>query len=200
MGRQARATWIDDDGSAAVTLHLEAGGLQVSGERRARLPRAALSQVEATDGVVSFVAQGDTYRFRLGAAAPAWAHALVAAPPTLAEKLGIAAGRTVAVRGELPVAELEDALAGATRVAPFEAELVVVVVRDQGELASLPVWFRECGVASPVWIVHGKGRRTTAPGDNAVRSALRDNGWRDTKVSAIADAWSATRFHPAKAS
>ncbi|MET4158581.1 hypothetical protein ABIC29_002171 [Agromyces sp. PvR057] len=200
MGRQARATWIDDEGVAAVTLHLESGGLQVSGERRARLPRAALTQVQATDGVVSFVAQGDTYRFRLGAAASAWADALAAEPPSLAEKLGIAAGRTVAVRGELPVAELEHALAEATRVPPFEAELVVVVVRDRDELESLPVWFRECGVASPVWIVHGKGRSTTAPGDTVVRSALRESGWRDTKVSAIADTWSATRFHPAKAS
>ncbi|SFR84016.1 hypothetical protein SAMN05428970_2908 [Agromyces sp. CF514] len=200
MGRQARATWIGDDGLAAVTLHLESGGLQVSGERRARLPRAALTQVQATDGVVSFVAQGDTYRFRLGAAASAWAAALTTPPPTLAEKLGVAAGRTIAVHGELPVAELEDALAEATRVPPFEAELVVVVVRDQHELASLPVWFRECGVAAPVWVVHGKGRLTTAPGDTAVRSALRESGWRDTKVSAIADTWSATRFHPAKAS
>ncbi|GAA1831174.1 hypothetical protein [Agromyces salentinus] len=199
MGRQARATWISDDGLAAVTLHLESGGLHVSGERRARLERAALSHVQAADGVVSFVAGGDTYRFRLGAAASAWADALTTAPPSLAEKLGIAAGRTVAVRGDLPVVELEDALSDATRVPPFEAELVVVVVRDHDELESLPVWFRECGVASPVWVVHGKGRQTTAPGDTAVRSALRESGWRDTKVSAIADSWSATRFHPAKA-
>jgi hypothetical protein len=199
MGRQARATWIGDDGLAAVTLHLEAGGLQVSGERRARVPRAALSHVQASDGVVSFVAEGATYRFRLGAAASTWVRALTTPPPSLAEKLGIAAGRTVAVRGDLPVAELEAALSDATRVPPFEAELVVVVVRDRDELASLPVWFRECGVASPVWVVHGKGRQTTAPGDTDVRSALRGSGWRDTKVSAIADSWSATRFHPAKA-
>ncbi|GAA1525313.1 hypothetical protein BJ978_001654 [Agromyces terreus] len=199
MGRQAKATWIGDDGLAAVTLHLEWGGLQVSGERHARLPRSAMSHVRAADGVVSFVADGDEYRFRLGASASAWADALTTTPPTLAEKLGVAAGRTVAVRGDLPVAELEDALSDAMRVPPFEAELVVVVVRDPDELASLPVWFRECGVDSPVWVVHGKGRQSTAPRDTAVRSALRESGWRDTKVSAIADSWSATRFHPAKA-
>ena len=201
MGRQAKATWIGEHGRAAsVTLHLEAAGLQISGERRARVPRSAWSHVEASDGVVSFEAEGETYRFELGAAAPTWATALMTPPPSLAEKLGVAHGETVAVRGELPLPELDDALAGAARVPPWEADAVVVVVRSDAELASLPVWFRECGIASNVWIVHGKGRANTAPGDNAVRTVLRSAGWRDTKVSAVGDDWSATRYSPTKAS
>jgi hypothetical protein len=199
MGRQAKATWIGEHGGAAVTLHLESAGLQISGERRARVPRDAWSHVEAADGVVSFTAHGDTYRFRLGPAAPAWAKALVTPPPPLAEKLGVAHGETVAVRGELPLPELEEALADAARLAPWEAEVVVVVVRTDDELESLPVWFNECGIATHVWIVHGKGRESTAPGDNMVRAVLRSAGWRDTKVSAIGDTWSATRYSPAKA-
>jgi hypothetical protein len=199
MGRQAKATWIGEHGGAAVTLHLEPAGLQISGERRARVPRDAWSHVEAADGVVSFEAEGDTYRFRLGPAASAWAKALVTPPPSLAEKLGVAHGETVAVRGQLPVPELEEALADATRVAPWEAEVVAVVVRTEAELESLPVWFGECGIDTHVWIVHGKGRESTAPGDNVVRSVLRSAGWRDTKVSAIGGTWSATRYSPAKA-
>ncbi|KRE21796.1 hypothetical protein [Agromyces sp. Soil535] len=201
MGRQAKATWIGEHGGAAeVTLHLEAAGLHISGERRARVPRSAWSHVEAADGVVSFEADGQTYRFELGAAAPTWAQALTTPPPALAEKLGVSHGETVAVRGELPLPELDDALADASRVPPWEADVVVVVVRTDAELESLPVWFRECGIGSHVWIVHGKGRASTAPGDNAVREALRSAGWRDTKVSAVADEWSATRYSPAKAS
>jgi hypothetical protein len=199
MGRQAKATWIGEHGGAAVTLHLEPAGLQISGERRARVPRDAWSHVEAADGVVSFEAEGDTYRFRLGPGASAWAKALVTPPPSLAEKLGVAHGETVAVRGQLPVPELEEALADATRVAPWEAEVVAVVVRTEAELESLPVWFGECGIDTHVWIVHGKGRESTAPGDNVVRSVLRSAGWRDTKVSAIGGTWSATRYSPAKA-
>jgi hypothetical protein len=198
MGRQAKATWIGEDGAAAVTLHLESTGLQISGERRGSVPRTAWSQVEVTDGVVSFVADGDTYRFRLGAAASAWAKALVTTPPSLAEKLGVAHGEAVAVRGELPLPELESALADAPRVAPWEAAVVVVVVRTESELEALPVWFRECGIATHVWIVHGKGREATAPGDTTVRDVLRSAGWRDTKVSAVGPAWSATRYSPAK--
>ena len=200
MGRQAKATWIGEHGGAAVTLHLESAGLQISGERRARVPRDAWSHVEEADGVVSFTAHGDTYRFRLGPAAPAWAEALVTPPPSLAEKLGVAHGETIAVRGELPLPELEEALADAARTVPWEAEVVVVVVRTDDELESLPVWFRESGITTHVWIVHGKGRESTAPGDNAVRAVLRSAGWRDTKVSAIGDTWSATRYSPAKAS
>lgn len=198
MGRQSKATWIGEHGGAAVTLHLEPAGLQISGERRAQVPRDAWSHVEAADGVVSFEAHGDTYRFRLGPAASAWAQALVTPPPSLAEKLGVAHGETVAVRGELPALELDEALADAARVAPWEADAVVVVVRTEAELESLPVWFRECGIATNVWIVHGKGRESTAPGDNVVRAVLRAAGWRDTKVSAISDTWSATRYSPAK--
>lgn len=200
MGRQAKATWIGEHGGADVTLHLESAGLQISGERRVTVPRHAWSQVEATDGVVSFVAHGDTYRFRLGSAATAWAQALVTPPPSLAEKLGVAGDATVAVRGELPRPELEEALADAARVAPWEADVVVVVVRTGAELTSLPVWFRECGIDTHVWVVHGKGRESSAPGDDAVRSVLRAAGWRDTKVSAVADRWSATRYTPVKIS
>lgn len=199
MGRQAKATWIGEHGGAAVTLHLEPAGLQISGERRARVPRDAWSHVEATDGVVSFEADGDTYRFRLGSAASAWAKALVTPPPSLAERLGVAHGETVAVRGQLPVPELEEALADAARVPPWEAAVVAVVVRTEAELESLPVWFCECGVDTHVWIVHGKGRESTAPGDDTVRAVLRSAGWHDTKVSAIGDTWSATRYSPAKA-
>ncbi len=199
MGRQAKATWIGEHGgAAAVTLHLESSGLQISGERRARVPRTAWSQVEVADGVVSFIADGDLYRFRLGAAASVWANALLTTPPTLAEKLGVARGETVAVRGELPLAELRLALADAPRVTPWEAAVVVVVVRTRAELDALPVWFRECGITTHVWIVHGKGRDSAAPGDTVVRDVLRAAGWRDTKVSAIGDAWSATRYSPIK--
>lgn len=199
MGRQSKATWIGEHGGAAVTLHLESAGLQISGERRARVPREALTHVEAADGVVSFVVDGDTYRFLVGPAASAWAKALVERPPSLAEKLGVAHGEPVAVRGELPVPELEEALADAARVVPWEADAVVVVIRSDAELESLPVWLRECGIATHVWVVHGKGRESTAPGDNAVRAVMRSAGWRDTKVSAIGGTWSATRYSPAKA-
>lgn len=200
MGRQAKATWIGEHGGAAVTLHLEAAGLHISGERRARVPRTAWTHVRAADGIVSFEADGHTYRFRLGPAAPAWAAALETPPPSLAEKLGVNVGTAVAVRGELPLPELEDALADAPRVAPWEAELIVVVVRSDGELDALPAWFLECGIGAHVWIVHGKGRDATAPGDTAVRAVMRAAGWRDTKLSAVGEAWSATRYSPAKAS
>ena len=76
----------------------------------------------------------------------------------------------------------------------------MVVVHSDAELESLPVWFRECGIASHVWVVHGKGRESTAPGDNAVRAVMRSAGWRDTKVSAVGSPWSATRYSPVRAS
>jgi hypothetical protein len=199
MGRQSKATWIDGGKRADVTLHLEAAGLQVRGERRADIPRGAWSRVEAEGGMVSFEADDRVYRFELGAAASVWAKALNAPLPSLAEKLGTTEGGSVAVHGDIPVTDLEAALADAARVPPWEADLLLVTVRTEPELDALPAWLRECGASSPVWIVHGKGRATTAPGDAAVRLVMRAAGYRDTKVSAIADEWSATRYSPAKA-
>jgi hypothetical protein len=198
MGRQSKATWIDGGERADVTLHLEAAGLQVRGERRADIPRTAWSRVEADGGIVSFEAAGRRYRFELGAGASVWAKALATPPPSLAEKLGTAQGGSIAVHGDIPVPGLEAALADAARVPPWEADLLLVTVRTEPELEALPAWLRECGATSPVWIVHGKGRATSAPGDAAVRLVMRAAGYRDTKVSAIADEWSATRYSPAR--
>ncbi|RXZ71983.1 hypothetical protein [Agromyces albus] len=199
MGRQAKAFWIDAGERTAVTLHLESDALEVSGGRRAKVPRSEFRHIGSADGVVEFEAGGDRFRFELGDAASAWAKALATPAPTLAEKLGVAHGETVAVRGELPMIELTDALSDSARVAPWEAAVVVAVVRTETELVSLPGWLRECGVGvAPVWIVHGRGRATSAPGDTAVRAVMRAHGFHDTKVSAIGGTWSATRYSPPK--
>lgn len=198
MGRQAKAFWIEAGERTAVTLHLESGGLEVRGARRATVSRSELRRIGAIDGVMELEAGGDSFRFELGDAASSWAEALATPAPTLAEKLGVSHGEAVAVRGELPVAELTDALSNAPRRAPWEATVVVAVVRTEAELDSLPGWLRECGVAAPVWVVHGKGRASTAPGDNTVRTVMRAAGLRDTKVSAIGGTWSATRYSPPK--
>lgn len=194
MGRQAKAFWIEAGERTAVTLHLESDALEVSGGRRAKVPRSEFRRIDAIDGVMEFEAGGDSFRFELGDAASAWAKALATPAPSLAEKLGVAHGESVAVRGELPIAELTEALSDAPRLAPWEAAVVVAVVRTEAELDSLPGWLRECGVVAPVWIVHGKGRASTAPGDNAVRTVMRAAGLHDTKVSAIGGTWSATRY------
>jgi len=44
-----------------------------------------------------------------------------------------------------------------------------------------------------VWIVHRKGKGAQL-GDTAIRAALRTRGYIDTKVSAVSDSSSATRY------
>ncbi len=46
---------------------------------------------------------------------------------------------------------------------------------------------------SPVWIVHGKGKAAVF-GDNAVRAAMRAEGWIDIKACAVSETLSATRY------
>ncbi|WP_395245635.1 hypothetical protein ACGGZK_07425 [Agromyces sp. MMS24-K17] len=197
MGRESRAYWLDAGDRAAVVLRLEWDALTVRGDRRAVVPRNEFQRVGEHDGVVELDAASGRYRFQLGRAASDWAAALAAPPRPLDEKLGVGSEVSVAVRGDLPVDVLEEALVDSPRLPPWEADVVVAVVPDEDDLAGLPDWLQETGVTSPVWVIHGKGRDCLAPGDAVVRRVMRDAGYRDTSTSAVAECWSATRYSPA---
>ncbi|WP_394553177.1 hypothetical protein ACDF64_02280 [Agromyces sp. MMS24-JH15] len=183
-----------------MTLRLERDALRVRGDRRAVVPRSDFRRVGEHDGIVELeAASGARYRFRLGRDARDWVAALATPPTPLGEQLGVTADLPVAVRGRLPVGDLVEALADSPRVPPWEAELVVAVVADLDTLAGLPVWLGEAGVRAPVWVIHGKGRACEAPGDAEARRVMRGAGWRDDRVSGVADCWSATRFTPVRA-
>ncbi|MRG60072.1 hypothetical protein GE115_09340 [Agromyces sp. CFH 90414] len=115
--------------------------------------------------------------------------------PLLAERLGLTADSAVAVRGEVPVPELAEALADVGRVLPWDAEVVVTVVGTPDQLDGLPVWLVECGVVAPTWVVHGAALAGEA-GEASVRDALRDAGFTTIGSCAVADGWQAVRAVP----
>jgi hypothetical protein len=78
------------------------------------------------------------------------------------------------------------------RVAVEGASLLIVQAADEGALKTALAASE--GSTAPFWIVHGKGK-AAAFGDNApVRALMRGRGFIDTKVSAVSDALSATRY------
>ncbi|WP_127794388.1 hypothetical protein [Agromyces sp. LHK192] len=115
--------------------------------------------------------------------------------PRLAERLGLTPGSVVAVRGELPVPELAEVLDGVDRAMPWDAEVVVTVVRSEDQLVGLPAWLLECGVVAPTWVVHGAALEG-ATGEASVRHALRDAGFTTLGSCAVADGWRALRAVP----
>ena len=80
---------------------------------------------------------------------------------------------------------------GAPRSAVEAAALLILHAADEQALnAALAA---SVGSAAPLWIIHGKGKAATF-GEAPVRALMRARGFIDTKVSAVSDTLSATRY------
>ncbi|WP_298443399.1 hypothetical protein [Gordonia sp. (in: high G+C Gram-positive bacteria)] len=100
MGREAIGTATWRGATAEVKVLLESQDLILRGGIRARLPRAGISDVVADGERVRVRVNGEPLVLILGEPeAGRWAEALLKAPPTLAEKLGISAATPARVRG-----------------------------------------------------------------------------------------------------
>ncbi len=174
-----------------VTLHLDSRALEVRGGVRRNIPRTEIAEAVADGTTLTVSTPGEHLVVDLGAPAAPWAKALLTAPPTLAEKLGLGGGGLAFVVGDAPP-EIVAALGGTTTDIA-SAVVVVATVRTAIELDGLPGLLAALGLAVPVWVVHGKGR-VAAPGEGPVRATMRAAGYRDTKVSAVSDEWSTTRY------
>lgn len=193
MGREARATVEVDGAHVPVSLHLDGRALELRGGLRRRIAREEVRAVVADGGRLTVRTPDGDVVLDLGAQAAAWATALMTPPPSLADKLGLSGGPVVLVLGQAPPEVA--AVLGTTTSDAAGAALVVATVRSAAELDALPATLAGRGGRLPVWVVHGKGR-SPAPGADAVRTRMRAAGYRDTKVSAVSDEWSATRHHP----
>lgn len=193
MGREARAT-VELDGTwTTVSLHLDGQALDLRGGVRRRVRRDDIRAATLDGSIVRVSTSDGDLLLDLGTDAAAWAKALMTAPPSLAAKLGVRAGMTVALVGE-PPGPVRDAVgpSAAGSDAPLTAaDLVVATVPSDEVLAGLVEALDD--VTCPVWVVHGKGA-SAAPGAGSVREVMRAAGYRDTKVTAVSDEWSATRY------
>ena len=220
MGSEAigSVTIRDDQGATVAHAHdvkalLESRELVLRGAIRRSLPLAELRDVVVGGERLHFRHEKEEYDLTLGAAVAArWAKKILAPPPTLASKLGISPERTAFVIGRVTDARLVEALLGATanedtvppldRDPPASAEssgaegtVAVVAVAEVDDAEGLERALEELPPGLPIWVVHRKGRGADF-GESAVRQRMRALGFIDTKVSAVSDARSATRYTP----
>jgi hypothetical protein len=69
----------------------------------------------------------------------------------------------------------------------------VAVVADAAALEHALRLHEALPSGAPIWVIHGKGSRSPF-GEAAVRRIMREAGYLDTKVSAVSDTRSATRY------
>jgi hypothetical protein len=193
MGREAE-TWAEAGSEAGeVRALLESGELILRGAIRRRFPRDKLSRVRVEDDLLRFDCAGEAVTLALGAVvADRWAKAIAKPPPSLREKLGLAAGGRAFRIGTFEDVALEKALADACTDDAHEADMVIACIAKPGDLnAALAA--HKTRPAIPLWAIYPKGKGVTF-GDGEIRSVLRARGFVDTKSCAVSELLTASRY------
>jgi hypothetical protein len=206
MGSEAvgSVTIRDEDGATVAHAH----GVKALLESRELLLREPLRRALALEQMRDVVIEGDRLRFRyareeyeltLGAAVAArWAKKILTPPPTLSAKLGISAESPAVVIGRVTDARLIEVLAGATTEGDAlgsSADAAGVAIAEIDSAGDLERALDALPTGLPIWLAHRKGRGVEF-GDAAIRQRMRALGFIDTKVSAVSDTRTATRYSP----
>jgi hypothetical protein len=198
MGRDVSTHAEFGGKTGAVRALLEAAGITLRGEIRARIPRDRLTGWQVDGDDLSLATADGPLLLTLGAAeAAAWCRALDKPLPGLAQKLGITPATRLWRMTPVTDETLTAALDGAPLATPATATLALAVILTDADLAGL-VAAAAAHRGLPFWAVNEKGPHA-ALGENAIRTALRAAGLIDTKSCAVSDRLSATRYAARKA-
>lgn len=193
MGRETVAVCHWGGEVAEVKLHLSNQFLELRGDLRIDIPRGAIQDVQISGLGLQVLTDGPTLVIELGQGdAESWQKALLKAPPTLAEKLGVSAQLPAYVLGAVDDAPLIDALSGATVATPEAAAILVAILLDPADLPRAATFALD-HPDKHIWMVHQKGKGA-AVGDTTVRGYMRDLGFIDSKTSAVSDQLTTTRY------
>lgn len=193
MGREAlvRASYAGREGEAKALLESE--GVILRKPLGARIPREAMRDLAVDGDRLTGEGPEGFFWLALGSAeAERWKAALSKPLPTLAEKLGVAHGRSVWTFGDMSAAELAEALSGMEWASPEAAELRLARAASAEDLED--ALNSSAAASTPIWIIHGKGRG--AFNDASVREVMRARGFVDVKASAVSAELSATLYRP----
>jgi len=195
MGREANCACEWNGATSQVKALLEPPELILRGALRRRIPFAGMQRLTVDGPKLCFNFGGEKFRLALGATIAAkWAQTMLAAPPTLAKKLGIGPSSTVWVIGVIDDDTLREALSDARTVASGKAGLILARVNTLAELAGAlkkAADLLKSGV--PLWIAYRKGRGH-AINESDVRSAGLAAGIVDVKVAAVSPQLTALKF------
>jgi hypothetical protein len=195
MGSDAQCTCVRNGEASYVKALLEAPELILRGEMRMRLPFSKMKRVRTGGNWLRFTFDGEVFALELGSAvATKWVKALLKTPPTLAQKLGIAAETTVRMIGPIDDDALKKALAEANEVSDRKCTLILARVDTPADLnTALKKSASQLKTGVPIWLIYRKG-----PGHplnaNQVRQTALSTGIVDTKVVAVSAEFSALKF------
>lgn len=189
MGAEAKTTLKVGRQVFAGTAHLESSELRFRGETSLRIPLANVREVTVKNGALHVTHIDGVAVLALGDDASAkWAER-IRSPRSLADKLGVKSGMTVAVVG----VEDEEILAdlrsrGAAPIAgqvPADAPMVLFRVTTPAGLSKLSAMAKRIARDGAIWVVHPRGDASVA--DTVIFAAGKDAGLTATKVVRFSD-------------
>ncbi len=198
MGLEAESELRVGSDSVHVRAILESHEIIFRGAVKKTLPIAELKNLHTVNDELLFEHGVQTYALALpNGQARKWLLKLTSEPPPLTQKLGLDAGHKALVFGKIEDATLNEALFNAVTTDPLRAGLSLIIARTSDELSSALAEITSRLPLAPIWVVYPKGPKSSLP-ESAVRSHMHSLGFVDTKVSAVSDQLTASRFSKRK--
>jgi hypothetical protein len=195
MGREAVARAEIGGAVGDVRALLESTELILRGDIRRRFPRDRLVNVHVEGEALCFTCDGEAVLLHMGAlAAETWSRAIVAPPPSLRAKLGLKQDARVFLVGACDDAALTDAVEGALTDDVADAAMIIARIEGPDDLTAARAAQARCPEL-PIWAIYPKGKDVRY-GDGAIRAALHEAGFRDSKSCAVSERLTATRYNP----
>jgi hypothetical protein len=184
MGAEAKTTLRVGRQTFAGTAHLESSELRFRGEASLRIPLANVLDVAVKNGALHVTHTDGVAVLGLGeAASEKWAER-IRSPRSLADKLGVKSGMSVAILGVEDEAILADlASRGAALVTdkvPTDTPLVLWRVTKPAALSKLSSIAKRIARNGAIWVIHPRGDASVA--DTVIFAAGKDAGLTATKV------------------
>jgi hypothetical protein len=194
MGRETTAIvhWMGKAAEAKILL--ESQEFILRGEHKLKLPRKSISKCSYSDGFLCLDIEGELLKIKLPEnEGLRWLAAIEKSPPTLAEKLGISSDNAAFVSGNTTDSELLNALAGRTVDSLQEAVYLVAILNSKKDLHAALKLGKEHKHLK-IWCVYKKGMNNHLS-DGAIRTAMRESGFIDSKSSGVSTTLTATRYN-----
>jgi hypothetical protein len=184
VGTEAKTTLRVGRQTFAGTAHLETSELRFRGEASLRIPLASVRDVAVKNGALHITHADGVAVLGLGeAASEKWAER-IRSPRSLADKLGVKSGMSVAILGVEDEAILADlASRGAILVTdkvPADTALVLLRITKPAQLSKLSSHAKKIARNGAIWVIHPRGDPSVA--DTVIFAAGKDAGLTATKV------------------
>jgi len=200
MGNEVRCTVRSGGTKSTGTALLETNEIIVRGDVRLKIPLASLRSVSSHDGKLQVKWPDGEAVLELGVHADKWAHK-IAHPKSVAEKLGVKRGLTIAAIAMQNPDFVEDLRSQAERFSESrplkESDLIFFGAEAAAQLDRVNRLEPSLSSAGALWIVYPKGRQELK--EQHVLDAGRQAGLVDVKVVSFSPTHTALKFVRPKA-